>query len=44
MGDYISTSNEAGIHLYSFGMGESIKIWKAAVKTVKPEANGLKTL
>lgn len=42
MGDYVSASDEAGIHIYSSGMGESIKIWKAAVKTVKPEANGLK--
>lgn len=42
MGDDVSTSNEAGIHLYCLGMGKSVKIWKAAIKTVKPEANGLK--
>lgn len=41
MGD-VSTSNQAGIHICCYGMGESVKIWKAAIKTVKPEANGLK--
>lgn len=35
MGDHVSTSDEAGVHLCSLGMGESVKIWKAAVK---PEA------
>lgn len=42
MGDDVSTSNEAGIHLYCWGMRESVKIWRAAIKTEKPEANGLK--